>query len=394
MRRRYRIGVTVMLAGSAAAGAMLLTAASSRGAGPLSTLLRRIGAATGSLEHRVRGRVARTGRAASLQEFEPYRGTTAGLRAPDRVLLGAYDGGIPKTFDGVLTLERDLRTTFPLIQIYTAWGDRPDQQFPSQLVTAISDLGSIPLVTWEPWLTDFESARHPAIAPRDVRDRHGLAAIARGEYDFYIDAWARDAAQFGRPMLVRFAHEMNDPYRYPWGPQNNTVAEFIAAWRHVVTRARAAGAHNVLWAWAPHVAYEGWDAYYPGDATVDWVGTGVLNYGPIARWSRWWSFEEIFGTKYPRMASFGKPVMIAEFGSLAVGGDRAAWYAAALDSLPARYPAVRAILFFNAGDDRTVTHQTVDWRLETDSATAAAVRRAVARWPSGPRKPSGTPAPR
>jgi beta-mannanase len=228
---------------------------------------------------------------------------------------------------------------------------------------------------------DFENSLHPHIALRNERDRHGLAAVARGDYDFYIDAWAGDAARFGHPLLLRFAHEMNDPYRYPWGPQNNSKEEYISAWRHVVERFRAVGARNVIWVWSPHVAYDYWDLYYPGDTHVDWVATGVLNYGPIAQWSRWWTFDEIFGTKYERLASFGKPVMLAELGSLAVGGDRGVWYAETLDSLPRKYPAVRAVLFFNAGDDQTVTAQKVDWRIQTDSVVAGVVRRAIVRWP-------------
>ena len=383
MRRRHRVGLTVAFVGSAVIAIFALTAMSTRGAGPLTTLLERVATAAGSIEHRLRSRVRGQGRADALAWLEPYRRDAARLRRPDRILLGAYDGGLPQTLDGVLALEDSIGTTLPLIQIYTAWGDKPEQRFPLQLVTAIADMGSVAVVTWEPWLADFDNGLHPEIALRHERDRHGLGAVARGEYDFYIDAWAAEAARFGRPFLLRFAHEMNDPYRYPWGPQHNSKEEYIAAWRHVVDRFRAAGAHNVLWVWSPHVAYDYWDLYYPGDAHVDWVATGVLNYGPIARWSQWWSFDQIFGEKYDRMAAFGKPLMVAEAGSLAVGGDRAAWYAAALDSLPAKYPAVRALLFFNAGNDQTVTAQRVDWRIETDSAVKAVVRRATAGWPQG-----------
>ena len=75
-----------------------------------------------------------------------------------------------------------------------------------------------------------------------------------------------------------------------------------------------------------------------------------------------------------------KPVMVAEFGSLAVGGDRAKWYRDALANLPKRYPGVRALLFFNASGDQTVTYQKVDWTLQNDSATARAVRESVAGW--------------
>ena len=380
MKRRHRLAVTTALVAGAALGILSLTALSTRGTGPLSTLLAWTGAAAGSIEHRLRNRVVGESRADALRGFEPYRTDAAALRNPNRILLGAYDSGIPHSLDGIIALERSLGTTFPLVQVYGAWGDKPEQRFPLGLVTAIADIGSIPVVTWEPWLVDFENTLHPELALRDKRDRHGLGAIARGGYDFYIDAWAADAARFGRPLLLRFAHEMNDPYRYPWGPQNNTKEEFIAAWRHVVDRFRRAGARNVVWVWSPHVAYDHWDVYYPGETYVDWVATGVLNYGPIARWSQWWSFDEIFGVKYDRLASFGKPVMIAELGSLAVGGERDAWYAAALDSLPSRHPAVKSVLFFNVEADQTVTQQKIDWRIETDSTVVAAVREAIFGW--------------
>jgi hypothetical protein len=374
VRRRYRIALVFVFVACAAAGVAGLSALGTASEGPLSSALGWLGAATGSIEHRLRERIEGPGRRARLAWAAPYRDDAARLRRPDVVLLGAYDGGIPRTLDGVLALEQRIGAPLPLIQAYAAWGDKPDQRFPLGIVTAIAGLGSIPLVTWEPWLADFESARHPHLPLRDDRDRHGLAAVARGDYDFYIDEWAAEAKRFGKPMLVRFGHEMNDPYRYPWGPQNNTKEEFIAAWRHVVTRFRMAGARNVLWVWSPHVAYQFWDLYYPGDEYVDWVATGVLNFGPIAQWSKWWSVAEIFGTKYERLASFGKPVMIAEFGSLAVGGDRAAWYREALDSLPARYPAVRALLFFQVRDDQTVTYQKVNWSFLDDSLVVGAVR--------------------
>jgi len=377
MTRRQRVAVVLVFVTCAAAAVAGLSALGSASAGPLSAALGWVGAMTGSIEHRVRERVEGPGRRARLEWVAPYRDDAARLRKPEVVLLGAYDGDIPRTLDGVVALEQRIDAPLPIIQAYAAWGDRTDQQFPLQLLTAINGLGSIPLLTWEPWLIDFESGRHPHLPLRDARDQHGLAAVSRGAYDFYIDAWAAAAARFGKPMLIRFGHEMNDAYRYPWGPQNNTKEEYISAWRHIVTRFRQAGARNVLWVWSPHVAYEYWDLYYPGDAFVDWVATGVLNFGPIAQWSKWWTVAEIFGTKYERLASFGKPVMIAEFGSLAVGGDRAAWYRDALATLPERYPAVRALVFFQARDDQTVTYQKVDWSFAGDSLVSAAVRESL-----------------
>jgi hypothetical protein len=379
MKRRARVAFAGSALVGGAAAILLLTWLSSGSEGPIGAGLDRIGILIGSLEHGVRQRVGDS-RSRALGWFAPYRGDITRLRHPDLVLLGAYDSGLPATLEGITQLEQSLHTTLPLVQIYSAWGDKPDERFPLQVVTAIWDLGSVPVITWEPWLTDFESTRHPSLPLRDARERHGLAAVAHGDYDFYIDAWAADAARFGRPLFVRFAHEMNDPYRYPWGPQNDTKEEFIAAWRHVVDRVRRAGGANILWVWSPHVAHQYWETYYPGGDVVDWVATGALNFGTVAFWSQWWSFQELFGTKYPSLASFGKPVMIAEFGSLAVGGDRGGWYRDALYDLPRTYPAVKALLFFNASADQTVTYQQVDWSIRGDPALASTIAGALRTW--------------
>jgi hypothetical protein len=382
VRRRYRLGLTaIALASSIAVGGLLIWLGS-RSEGPITASLERIGTMMGSIEHGIQQRVAGgTGRSADLAWFSPYRNAREKLRQPEPLLLGAYDSGLPDNLDGVVALERSIGTTLPLIQIYVAWGDKPEQQFPRRLSTAIWDLGSVPVITWEPWLTDFENALHPELPLRDARDRHGLAAVARGDYDFYIDKWAADAARFGKTLFLRPGHEMNDPYRYPWGPQNNTKEEYIAAWRHIRGRFDLAGAKNVIWTWSPHVAYLYWETYYPGDDVVDWVATGVLNFGLLGpQWAQWWSFQEIFGSKYDKLAAFGKPIMIAEFGSLAVGGDRVGWYRDALTRMPAKYPAVKAILFFNVKNDQTVTYQKLNWTITDEVAITSAVADQIKSW--------------
>ncbi|MEX2182029.1 MAG: glycosyl hydrolase [Gemmatimonadaceae bacterium] len=380
--------VAVAVVVGSIAAVLLLTSLGTSTRGPLSGLIERIGAGVGAIEYAARRTLSRTGgRAAQLAAFAPYRTDADRLRRPDRVLLGAYESGLPATLEGVGELEGALGVPLPLIHFYAAWGDKPEQQFPLRIVRAIWDYGSVPMVTWEPWLSDFENTLHPDLPLRAVRERQGMRAVADGTYDFYINRWAAAAAAFGKPLLVRFGHEMNDGYRYPWGPQNNAREDYVAAWQHVVDRFRAVGATNVLWVWSPHVAYEGWQSYYPGDAYVDWTATGALNYGPIAQWSEWWTFAEIFGSRYAALEAFGKPVMVAEFGSLAVGGDRAQWYRDALATLPVDYPAVRALLFFEVGRDRTVTYQELDWTVRTDSAIAQVIGAAVGPWAPGVRRP-------
>jgi hypothetical protein len=380
MRRRYRILLSGAVAVASTGVVILLVLLGSTAQGPIATTLESVGAGISRLESRAVQRVRGPGRASLMPWLEPLRTDAAALRSPDRLLLGAYDDRLPHSLDGVLRVENALETTFPLIHFYVAWGDRPDQRFPLRVIQAIRDLGSIPVVTWEPWLVDFENRLHPHLPLRDDRDRAGLAAIAAGTYDFYVDAWARDAARYGRPLLLRFAHEMNDPYRYPWGPQNNRPDEFIAAWRHVVERFRQAGALNVVWVWSPHIAYEGYGDFYPGDDVTDWIATGVLNYGTVAHWSRWWTFDQIFGRHYDDLAAYGKPIMIAELGTLAVGGDRAGWFADAMDDLPNRFPALQALLFFHARADATVTYQALDWSIVDDPASSAVIRQNIGSW--------------
>ncbi len=389
MNRLERLLLTAVAVVGSAAAVLLLSSGTLRSQGPLTRIMTEVGTMVSGVEDRVVTGLRGSGRSKHLSWFEPLRQNPACLRAPAPVLLGAFDGQMPTTLDGVVGLERALGTTFPLIQLYTAWGDKPEQQFPQRLAQAIWALGSVPVITWEPWLVDFESRLHPHLPLRDDRDKGGLASIARGDYDFYVDAWAADAARFGKPLFVRLGHEMNDPYRYPWGPHNNAAEDFIAAWRRVVERFRAAGAHNVVWVWSPHVAYEGYEHFYPGDDVVDWVATAALNYGTVAYWSRWWTFDEIFGNKYENLAAFGKPIMVAELGSLMAGGERETWYREALANLPSRYPQVRAVLFFHDESDATVTMQSLDWSLTGEPALAETVATAIQSWPSPAPPPCG-----
>ena len=125
MTRRQRLVVVTVFVACAAAAVAGLSALGSASAGPLSSALGWLGAMTGSIEHRVRDRVAGPGRRARLAWAAPYRDRIDGLRRPDVMLLGAYDGEIPRVLDGVVALEQRLDAPLPIIQAYTAWGTAP-----------------------------------------------------------------------------------------------------------------------------------------------------------------------------------------------------------------------------------------------------------------------------
>jgi beta-mannanase len=318
-------------------------------------------------------------RADKLKWLTKY--TTASLKNPAEILFGAFDNQAVESFESIINLEDSLKNTFPLIQIYTAWGSKPEEKFPQTQVESIRALGSIPVITWEPWLTDFNAEDYPRLRAIKERDKGGLKDITKGLYDNYIIEWALEAAKIKSPLFLRVGHEMNDPYRYPWGPQNNSANDFIAAHRHIHKLFSKVGATNVIWIWSPHPAYGFFNEFYPGDTYVDYVGVSALNYGTVASWSKWWSFKEIFGNYYKTLSRFKKPIMITEFGSLEVGGKRSVWFKEALDSLPVKYPYVRSVLFFHYSDDKTTTQQTINWYIVKDVETISTIKDVIKTWP-------------
>lgn len=360
---------------------MALSFAGNKSRGPLENFFTGAGNAVQEVENTVIIKQRQHKRADDLTWFNSYISNPSKLKRPNTILLGAYDNQISESFKSVVELEDSLRTKFPLISIYTAWGTKEEEKFPQQQVDAIIALGSVPVITWEPWLTDFDAEKYPSLRKVEDRDKGGLADVAKGLYDPYIKEWATAAKESGTPIFLRVGHEMNDPYRYPWGPQNNSAKDFIAAWRHIHNVFKQAGATNVIWVWSPHPAYGFFDAFYPGSDYVDYVGIGTLNYGTVANWSKWWSFQEIFGNHYKEMTGFKKPIMITEFGCLAVGGNRSQWFSDALASLPRDYPLVKSVVFFHFSDDKTTTQQSINWYIKKDGITTKAIRKQINLWP-------------
>ena len=80
------------------------------------------------------------------------------------------------------------------------------------------------------------------------------------------------------------------------------------------------------------------------------------------------------------MAAFQKPIMISEFGSLAVGGDRKKWYSDALKKLPKDYPMVKGLIFFHYSKDNTTTQEPLDWTIINDTAIVREVSAALKTW--------------
>ncbi len=236
---------------------------------------------------------------------------------------------------------------------------------------AVDRRGAVPMITWEPW-------RKPKGADTAPSQRPGLLRkIARGEYDPYIRVWAREAAEFRRPLMIRLMHEMNGSW-YPWrvAGNGNTPEDYKAAWRHIHGVFDDAGATNVSWVFSidslaggPPTPRSTLDRYYPGRAYVDWVGMSGFNWGSDGAFPAWRSFAGTFRPSYDVLKGFGKPVMVSEVGTSSRGGDPVSWISdalAALDDLP----DLKAVVLFDSDS------QSADFRL--GKAAVRSLRRGAA----------------
>lgn len=255
-----------------------------------------------------------------------------------------------------------------IVSYYQRWGPDSAGSFPVALVNNISDNGDIAMITWEPWVGSFPERGD---APGLRKEYKAMKAIAEGKFDDYIRNFATHAREAGIPVMMRFAHEPDNPM-YPWSPTGgNSPEDFKEAWRRVVSLFAEVGASNVSWVWTP------WNPsnmgkYYPGDQFLDWVGFTILNYGKAAYDGKWRTMDEIYLPYRNAAKRMNKPVMFAEFGSTAYGGDQEKWMEDALTKTAERFPEVKALVFFNSGQDKnwitdwrpTPESGTIDWRLD------------------------------
>jgi hypothetical protein len=275
-----------------------------------------------------------------------------------RVSVGAYIPGTTGDPSLIDWYGNQVGNSAVIVASYKDWRRAP---FDSGELDAVWNRGAVPMVTWEPWSWSNTSQYFP------------LQLIARGAYDDYIGDSARAAATWGRPILVRFAHEMNGGW-YPWGSgvNRNTVRDYKAAWRHVVSAFRAEGANNVRWVWTPYVNQGGglpFKRFYPGNRWVDWVGLDGFNW---AVGGKWLSFRRIFTRSYRALVRMtSRPIVIAETGSQERGGSKAAWVTNALRRAIPRLTHIRAIVWWSVKDPRG------DLRVDSSSAALDALRAAL-----------------
>ncbi len=284
----------------------------------------------------------------------------AGLQSKEAgIFLGIYKPEVPYSLSLLDSLEQSLNKKFNILSFYQTWGERDEDAFPIDMMRETDKHGAIAMITWEPWLTEFKKNKKTGVG----NTKTDLRTIARGEYDNYVREWAREAVIYGKPFFLRFAHEMNN-IQYPWSDAaGNLPKDFVDAWRHVHKIFKDEGAKNVIFVWSPKGTMP--DEFYPGGEYVDWIGTGVFNYGSYSE-GVWHSFEFIYEPIYRSALRYEKPIMIAEIGCSPLGGNQTQWYADAFKILSKSYSETKAIVFFNNPADFTLAGSTIDWTIDNN----------------------------
>ena len=259
---------------------------------------------------------------------------------------------------------------------YTGWPGNRVPDFPAAMCDAIMQKGAVPHITWEPWVSGIPSP---------------LDGIIDGSYDAYLAGYAGQTKSWGKPLFIRVGHEMNGNW-YPWCGQSNGGAttdgfgdllkpdgpeRFVAAYRKIRQIFDSVGVRNVSWVWCPNnfsTPYESWnqpELYYPGDDVVDWIGLDGYNWGASQSWSGWSSFYDTFNEIYNRFKSYPKPLMIGEFASTELGGNKGPWIRDVFFYTKLLYTRIKAITWFNINKE-------TDWRVNSSLAALTAYQESVA----------------
>jgi mannan endo-1,4-beta-mannosidase len=254
-----------------------------------------------------------------------------------RTFLGVYAQGVPQSYAGVAAFTAATGVIPGVVEYYSGW--------------------------WEPFQARFAAvvASHHA-APLVQIDPSGvsLSAIASGRYDPYLRSYAAAVKAFGGRVILSFGHEMNGSW-YSWGYRHTSAAVFVAAWRHIVTVFRAAGARNVTWLWTvnviqPHGSIPSPARWWPGSSYVTWVGIDGYYY------KRSWTFASLFGPTIKAVRTLTlDPIMISETGVAPAAGKPA--------KIANLFAGVRAygllgFVWFDANRNR-------DWRISSPAASDA-----------------------
>lgn len=192
----------------------------------------------------------------------------------------------------------------------------------------------------------------------DYNNDNAMYDILNGEYDDYFTRYAQAIAKFEHPVLLRFGNEMNGDWCiYSAYHTSKDTEIYKKTYRYLHDIFEKNGANkNALWIWNPNeksfpdFTWNAMEMYYPGNDYVDIIGLTGYNTGTYYNGETWRSFDEIYSSMYQKYQNmFSQPLMITEFGSSSIGGDKAAWITDMFQQLP-KYPDIKVAIWWNGCD--------------------------------------------
>ncbi len=291
--------------------------------------------------------------------------------ASSAVYWGAYTNGVPWDMSKQDTLEGQVQKKASIIHFGLSWWQNGQfNTFPTNQAEGIRQRGSIPMINWGSW--DYCCGTE--------QPNWRLSNITNGQYDNFIRQWATSAKAWGHPFFLRFDHEMNGWWQFPWSEQlnGNQPGDYARAWQHVHDIFNQVGANNVTWVWCPNIVSQGTTSLaslYPGSEYVDWVAMDGYNWAS-AHGNPWMSFSQVFGQTYNELLQVapGKPIMVGETASLENGGSKADWISNMLQKeLPKNFPMIKALVWFNWNDNDS----NLSWPVESSVASIAAFAQGI-----------------
>ncbi|MEV6343746.1 glycosyl hydrolase [Actinoplanes sp. NPDC051851] len=194
-----------------------------------------------------------------------------------------------------------------------------------------------------------------------------LGPINDGSQDEMIATAAKTMAGMNRPILLRWAWEMNG-YWFAWDGTHNDKkpALFIKAWRRMRKIFTENGADaTVAWCWAPNWAdnpdasWNAMDHYYPGDDYVDWVGVSGYNFSGESPTTLFTHIVKSYGAR--------KPIVLAETAAVSA---KATWIKK-LSAYVTKTSSIGAVVWFDTDNQPGTKY---NFRFDTDTAALAAYR--------------------
>ncbi len=177
------------------------------------------------------------------------------------------------------------------------------------------------------------------------------------KYDTYLKNYAKAVAENGAPILFRLGNEMNGDWCvYSSHSTSKDTEIYKAFYRYVYRMFQEAGADNVIWVWNPNGKafpdYKWNDelCYYPGDEYVDVIGMTSYNTGTYYEDEKWLEFAQMYDPLYEKyIQRYEKPLMITEFSSSSVGGDKEAWVGSMFQHIK-QYDRIKVAIWWDGCD--------------------------------------------